>query len=259
MAVLYFFSLFLGSIRRVLLLLFITWVLLVVRTFDLLRTTEITISAAWLMWESTSPTSWRTIVLIIVDPLSPAPLRWEGSLTISSTPHTTRAHSTSAPSVSLHPATTELLVIFATIFIAIFKRLFLFEVFEGIRATPTLASPIRLKPSVAVLPELSLLIWVPVPPSHGGTASGPVIEHQSLAASIRRRLLIVSIFFIIRVKVIFLRLTIESLRSLNDHEFILIINNRLSIWLLVSMLIDWVIMASFGHVQDRLLMAIRNK
>jgi hypothetical protein len=111
---------------------------------------------------------------------------------------------------------------------------------------------------VVVIPELSLLIWVPIPSSHSGTTSGPVIEHQSLATSIRR-LLEVSIFFIIRVAVIFLRLTIESLRSLNDHEFILIINNRLSIWLLVSMLINWVIMTSFRHVQDRLMMTIGNE
>ena len=90
-------------------------------------------------------------------------MRWEGSITISSTRDTTRVHSTSAPSEALHAATTKLLVILASIFIAILKRLFLLEVFEGIRAAPvppTLASAVRLitSPSVVVLPELSLLV-----------------------------------------------------------------------------------------------------
>lgn len=191
--------------------LLLSWrVFLVVRTFDLLLTTEITIPAVRLVYVSTPATSCRsTTIEIIVAPLSPAPLRWKAPFISPSIVHPASA-ATDTPT-----AMVEFLVIFT-----IFIRLPLFEVFIGV-ASPTLASPVRLE----TFPILSLWqVRVSITSSNCGTSSSAVIEHQSLATSVRR-LLTVKVFFICwREMLIFLRLTSWSLRRLNDHEFFLIIN-----------------------------------
>jgi len=190
--------------------LLLSWrIVLVVRTFDLLLTTEITIPAVRLLHVSTPGTSCRTTTIeIIVAPLSPAPLRWKAPLIPPSIVHPASA-ATDTSTAILH-----FLVIFT-----IFIRLPLFEVFIGV-ASPTLASSIRLE----TFPVLSLwLVGVSITSSDGGTSSSAVIEHQSLATSVRR-LLTVKVFFVsMREMFIFLRLTSWSLRRLNDHEFFIIL------------------------------------
>ena len=147
-----------------------------------------------------------TTIEIIVDPLSPAPLRWKAPFIPPSVVHPASA-APGPPAAILH-----LLVIFT-----IFIRLPLFEVLIGV-ASSTLASPVRLKTS----PVLSLwLVGVSEASAHGGASSGAVIEHQSLAASIRRLLSVEVVFFV--EMLIFLRLTGGSLRRLNDHKFFIII------------------------------------
>ena len=201
--------------------LLLSWrVVLVVRTFDLLLRTKITISAVRLLHVSTPSASYRTTTIeIIVAPLSPAPLRWKAPLISPSIVHPASA-ATDTPSALLH-----FLVIFT-----IFIRLPLFEVFIGV-ASPTLASSIRLE----TFPVLSLwLVRVSITSSNCGTSSSAVIEHQSLATSVRR-LLTVKVFFVgMREMLIFLRLTSWSLRRLNDHEFFIILRGLSMVVPLVS-------------------------
>jgi hypothetical protein len=113
----------------------------------------------------------------------------------------------------------------------IFIRLPLFEVFIGV-ASPTLASSIRLE----TFPVLSLwLVRVSITSSNCGTSSSAVIEHQSLATSVRRLLTVKVVFFVgMREMLIFLRLTSWSLRRLNDHEFFIILRGLSMVVPLVS-------------------------
>ena len=177
MALFHFLS---GCWRGLPLLLSLAWVVLVIRTFDMLLSPKITISAARLMLVFTSATPWRTSIEIIAGSWSAAYLRVECSFTGSASCHASSGvHPASASTVvvSHHGSPTESLVL--TI-VAILIRLLIMEVCIVV-ATSKSATPSRvIRASVIIFTKLSLLnllIWISEASTHCGSSSGAMIKH----------------------------------------------------------------------------------